>query len=188
MLLVCLILTQWNRGRLPVVDNIAAVRGLSAEEGSRRYPVRVKAVCLYHDGLRRQLFVDDGTGGSRVELLDERAEYYSGQILYLHGISAPGSDGAYIANASVTRTEHAAFNIQPGRPTPAQFDRPDRPYRYVEVRGSVESWHLSADGRLLANLRWGGLIVDAIIMNKSDIRTDRLDGATVTMRGVSQTQ
>ena len=81
--------SHWSN-TLPVLTSIAEIRRLGAEEADRRYPVRLKAITVFHDALPNVLIVQDSSAGIRVELQDTRAQFSPGDVLIVRGVTARG--------------------------------------------------------------------------------------------------
>jgi hypothetical protein len=75
---------------LPTLTSVEQIHALSSEEAARRYPVRLRATTVYHDPRLRILIVQDKTGGSRIELLDQRKDFDLGDVLSIRGITGRG--------------------------------------------------------------------------------------------------
>jgi len=80
---------RWSR-TLPVLTSVAEIRKLGADEADRHYPVRLKAVTVFHDSYPNVLVIQDSSGGVRVELQDTHAQFHQGDVLFLRGVTARG--------------------------------------------------------------------------------------------------
>jgi len=180
----CVWLPACKPAALPVLTTIASIRKLTPEEAARRYPVRLKAVTVFHDPVLRILAVEDDTAGIRVDLLDRREDYGLGDVLSIEGITGQNETLPVVANAVVRRIERARMPA-PVKLNITDLDSPDCQFRYAEIRGVVNSWSDRLDGRVGLVVVGGGNKVDAIIQHRDSIDPDRVMGATVAVRGAA---
>ena len=170
--------------KTPPLTTIAEIRRLAPEQAARRYPVQIKAVTIYHDPLLKILIVQDGTGGSRVELLDQRHDYDLGDELSIRGVTGRGETSPVIQNAVVDSVKQAPLPM-PVRLLASDLDSAIQQCRYSEVRGVVKSWNERSDGRIMLRLDSGGVSFDAIILHRNILEPDGLIGASATVRGAT---
>src|ERR1017187_8066904 len=148
VLLVCLVGCTGQLSKTSALTTIAEIRRLAPEQAARRYPVQIKAVTIYHDPLLKILIVQDGTGGSRVELLDQRHDYDLGDELSIRGVTGRGETSPVIQNAVVDSVKQAPLPM-PVRLLASDLDSAIQQCRYSEVRGVVKSWNERSDGRIM---------------------------------------
>jgi len=175
-----------SSGTLPKLTSVAEIRQLSPEEADRHYPVRLKAVVLYHDARTHVLAVQDSSGGVRVELRDERVQFAQGDVLKLSGVTVSGKSSPTVRDADAERVGRTALP-PPARLMVADLDSPGRQSQYAEIHGTVGAWSERFDGRVELVVECGGAEFDAILLDQSGTDSDRLVGAVATLRGVPDT-
>ena len=177
---------RWSR-TLPVLTSVAEIRKLGADEADRHYPVRLKAVTVFHDSYPNVLVIQDSSGGVRVELQDTHAQFHQGDVLFLRGVTARGPYFPMVRNAIAAAVGKAALP-SPARLSIADLDSPCRQNQYSEVHGIIRSWAERHDGRV--NLRvdsGGGALFDAILLDRTSTEPGKLIAAAATLRGVPAT-
>ncbi|MGA2186632.1 MAG: response regulator [Bryobacteraceae bacterium] len=167
---------------LPVLTSIGQLHSLSLEEAARRYPVRLRATTVYHDPRLRILIVQDKTGGSRIELLDQRKDFDVGDVLSIQGITGRGDSWPMVQNALAERIGQEPLPA-PAQLIGADLEVPDRQHLFSAVHGIIETWSERSDGRLGLRVNAGGVRFDAIILHRDSVDPDRLRGAAATLRG-----
>jgi signal transduction histidine kinase/ActR/RegA family two-component response regulator len=170
-----------------VLTSVAEIRKLGADEADRHYPVRLKAVTVFHDSYPNVLVIQDSSGGVRVELQDTHAQFHQGDVLFLRGVTARGPYFPMVRNAIAAAVGKAALP-SPARLSIADLDSPCRQNQYSEVHGIIRSWAERHDGRV--NLRvdsGGGAIFDAILLDRTSTEPGKLIAAAATLRGVPAT-
>jgi signal transduction histidine kinase/CheY-like chemotaxis protein len=168
---------------LPVLTSIGQLHSLSPDEAARRYPVRLLATTLYHDPRLRILIVQDKTGGSRIELLDQRKDFDVGDVLSIRGITGRGDCWPLVQNAVAERVGQEPLPA-PVRLIGADLEVPDRQHLFSAIHGIIETWSERSDGRLGLQVDSGGIRFEAIILHRDSVDPDRLRGAAATLRGV----
>jgi signal transduction histidine kinase/CheY-like chemotaxis protein len=102
------------------ITSIGQVHGLSAAEASRSLPVKLQAVVTYRNAVNRVAFVQDPTGGTFLWYTGAvAAEFGSGDLVEISGVTSPGEFAANLNSGQVRR-------IGPGvmpKPGPANLDR-----------------------------------------------------------------
>jgi len=184
VLLVCLVGCTGQLSKTSALTTIAEIRRLTPEQAMRRYPVRIKAVTIYHDPLLKILIVQDRTGGSRVELLDQRHDYDLGDELSISGVTGRGERLPVILNAVVESVKRVPMPA-PVRVLASDLDATIQQYRYAEVRGIVRSWNERNDGRILLNFDSSGVSFNAIILHRNIVDPGALIGDWATVRGAA---
>lgn len=182
LLLCCACHLSFSRG-LPTLTSIGAIRGLTPDEAGMRYPVRLKAITVYHDPGHNFLVVQDDTGGIEAALLNEGQEFAPGDMLSIRGITSRGEPFPLVQNAVVERIGSGPMPV-PVRLTAMDVDTPQYQYRYSEIRGVVTAWSERQDGRLNLVVASGGRPFDAIILHRSSLDPNELVSSPVTIRGV----
>jgi signal transduction histidine kinase/CheY-like chemotaxis protein len=181
VLAVCLFGCSGQPSKTSALTTIADIRRLTPEQADRRYPVRIQAVTVYHDPYLKILIVQDRTGGTRVELLDQRHDYDLGDELTVIGVTGRGERLPIVQNAVVKSVKHVAMPA-PVRVLASDLDSIVHQYRYSEVRGVVESWNERNDGRILLRFHSAGVSFDAIVLHRN-IDPNSLIDNWVTVRG-----
>jgi signal transduction histidine kinase/CheY-like chemotaxis protein len=185
VLLACLVSCNGHISKTSVLATIADIRRLTPEQAEQRYPVRIQAVTIYHDPLLKLLMVQDRTGGSRVELLDQRHDYDLGDQLTISGVTGRGERLPVVRNAvveSVTRVSMPA----PVRLLASELDSISQQYRYAEVRGVVQTWNERNDGRVTVEFASAGVPFEAIVLHRNFLDPDSLIGNWATIRGATR--
>jgi signal transduction histidine kinase/CheY-like chemotaxis protein len=173
-----------NPAKTSVLTTIAEIRRLTPEQAERRYPVRIKAVTIYHDPFLKILIVQDRTGGSRVELLDQRRDYDLGDELTIDGVTGRGELLPVVRNAVVQKVKRVPMPA-PVRLAASDLDSTNQQYRYAEVRGVVQTWSERNDGRILLRFDSAGVTFDAVVLHRSMVDPEGLIGSWATVRGAA---
>ncbi len=176
---------RWSR-TLPVLTSVAEVRKLGPEEADWHYPVRLKAVTLYHDSYTKTLMIQDSSGGIRVELLDPRAQFRQGDVLILHGVTARGQFSPMVRNSTAEQAGRAPLP-PPVRLIAADLDSPKRQNQYSEIHGIIRSWAERHDGRVGLRVDSGGVVFDVVLRDHNSADPSKLLGAAATFLGVPST-
>jgi PAS domain S-box-containing protein len=122
------------RPKLPVLQTIAEVSHLSAEEAARGYPVRLRGVVTFFDAPWHVLFIHDATNGIFAWPNQEDLRLQPGQIVEVTGFSSPGDYVPTVINARVVG------QVQSELPAP-------RPVPYeVLLSGQEDSQWVTLDG------------------------------------------
>jgi signal transduction histidine kinase/CheY-like chemotaxis protein len=175
---------RWS-STLPVLTSVAEIRKLTPEEADRHYPVRLKAVILYHDSLPNILVIQDSSGGIRVELQNTRVQFSQGEVLILRGVTARGLGSPMVRNA-IAEAVGSAPLPPPVRLIAADLDSPQRQNQYSEIHGILRFWAERHDGRVGLRVDSGGALFD-VVLRDHNADPGKLLGATVTLRGVPAT-
>jgi signal transduction histidine kinase len=87
---------------LPVITTVSKLHALSAEEASRRYPIRLRGVVTYFDPRYGMLFVQDSTGGTFVDANNiKEQEIRAGDLVDVTGSSDPGYFAPQIGRCAI---------------------------------------------------------------------------------------
>ena len=79
-----------SSGNLAPLTNVSAVRQLASSQAAQALPVRITGVITYIDHPRRQLFVQDPSGGIYVSYSGDHPEVGVGSRVTLTGMTGPG--------------------------------------------------------------------------------------------------
>ena len=176
---------RWSSA-LPVLTSVAEIRKLGVEEADRRYPVRLKAVTLYHDSMAGILVIQDSSGGIRVELQDPHVQFSQADILTLRGVTGRGQYSPMVRNATVERAGRGPLP-PPVRLMAADLDSPGRQNQYAEIHGVIRAWGERHDGRVNLAVDSNGAVLNAVLLDRDGADPDKLVGAVATLRGVPGT-
>jgi signal transduction histidine kinase/CheY-like chemotaxis protein len=176
---------RWS-STLPVLTSVAEIRKLAPEEADRHYPVRLKAVTVFHDSYPNVLVIQDSAGGIRAELQDTRAQFSQGDVLILRGVTARGQFFPMVRNAIAEKAGRASLP-PPVRLIGADLDLPGRQNQYSEIRGVIRSWGERHDGRVDLAVDSAGTLLNAVLLDRNGTEPGKLVGAVATVRGVSAT-
>jgi hypothetical protein len=96
---------------LPTVTHVEQIREMTIEEAARGYPVRLRAVVTYYNWDEGDLFIQDSTGGIRVEPGKTKLALPSAEWVQVEGISNLGDFAQLLAwNASSSNCRQSAPN------------------------------------------------------------------------------
>jgi signal transduction histidine kinase/CheY-like chemotaxis protein len=181
-----LVFACWSgcSAKAPVLTSIAEIQRLTAEQADQRHPVLIKAVTIYHDPFLKILIVQDRTGGSRVELLDQRREYDLGDELSIRGVTGSGERLPVIRNAVIEKVTRVPMP-EPVRLLASDLDAVSHQFLYSEVHGVIQSWNERNDGRLLLRLDSAGVSFNAVVLHRSIVDAEGLKGRAATIRGAT---
>jgi PAS domain S-box-containing protein len=134
---------------LPVLSRVDQVLGLTPEEASRGYPVRVRGVVTYYDAEWCMLFVQDATAGIYLQCRSHGFTPEVGQWVEVRGSTAPGEFSPII-----DRPELRPLGKGPLPPPKAisfeQLSYGRGEAQWIELQGTVQS--VRRVGVLHANL------------------------------------
>jgi signal transduction histidine kinase len=168
---------------LPLLTTASAVRGLSASEAARGYPVRFQAVVTYSDPEMRLLFVQDATAGIYVEAWRHLHEARAGDRVEVSGRSSPGLFAPIVDRPRLRRLGRgalpAAARVRPRPLVRGQYDS-----QWVEIEGVVRTVTLRRPG-VIIGMDVDGVPISVEIPEPGDagLRT-RLVNARARVRGV----
>jgi signal transduction histidine kinase/CheY-like chemotaxis protein len=173
---------RWSRA-LPVLTSVAEIRQLDPEEADRHYPVRLRAVTVFHDPVESVLVVQDSSGGIRVDLQDTQIQFRTGDVLTLRGVTARGPRFPMVRGATAEVSGTVPLP-PPVRLIASDLVAPGRQNQYVEVHGIIRFWAERHDGRVDLTVDSDGYLFDVILSDRNGAEPAKLLGATVTIRGV----
>jgi len=137
-------------GRTPVLVKAKSVRALSEREAEQAYPIRLRAVVLYHDAGRSLLYVHDGEEGVSVELHGVEVDLRAGQWVNLEGVTGAGSYAPGVRQPRFQVLGQAPMP-EPKATTAAELRAGALDSQWVQVSGVVRSVGYQ-DGRVLLDL------------------------------------
>src|SRR5579872_669327 len=165
------------------IRTVDQIRRLTAEDLQNQIPVKLTGTITYADRTWKLLFLQDATGGVRVENVAIPEIVHSPQRAEITGIAATGGQAPMVTRATVRLLDGpapalaVAFN-------PSQPFAPDLDLRMVEVRGEITSVALAGTGRLAMKVQSGPRQIDAWILNQTGADFTTLLHSTVRIRGV----
>ena len=145
--------------------------------------VHLTGTVTYADRNWKLLFLEDATGGVRVENVVIPEMFRVPQKAEVVGVAAAGGHNPLVIRASlqplreIENTQARPF--EPGETAPAPLE-----YRRVEVHGAVNHVALAGTGRLDVILQTKRQQLEAWVLNLAGSDFTRLNGSTVTIRGV----
>jgi PAS domain S-box-containing protein len=146
---------------LPILTRVEQIRRLSKEEAEEGYPVRLRGLITYFDREWGVTFFHDGAEGVYAHVADRLLDLQPGQLVILHGHSAPGDFAPIVAKPW--------FEVLSSGPLPPAQERllsqlmaGEEDSQWIAVRGVVRSLANDA-GRLRLELAAGTGRLQAII-------------------------
>jgi signal transduction histidine kinase/CheY-like chemotaxis protein len=127
---------RYRQERLPLLTTVQQVRGLTAEEAKRGYPVRVQGVVTYHDPQWSFFFLQDSTAGIFVDSTDQGQTLQTGQRLVVSGVTAPGGFAPVIIQPRMEALGRGPLPI-PLKPRSADAITGALDSQWVELKGIV---------------------------------------------------
>ena len=100
-----------NTAGLPQLVSVTRIRELPVAEAARGYPVRLRGVVTYYDRDWGNLFFEGATEGIYVETQNQPLDLNPGQLVVLHGRTAPGEFAPVVSGPW--------FEIQGSAPMPS---------------------------------------------------------------------
>ncbi len=169
----------------PTITNAAAVRGLSAAEAARQFPVQLRGVATYVFDAR-SCFVQDETAGIFVGNGAETPGISSGDLVILEGVSDPG-EYAPVVKPSTVRVI-GRTNLPPA--SRVSYDdlltgRLDS--QWVEVAGVVRAVFSEPISGGILEIASGGGKLTAFVPSSTESNLAYLVDSEVRVRGVCGT-
>ncbi|MGD1156854.1 MAG: PAS domain S-box protein [Terriglobia bacterium] len=130
----------------PVLARVSDIRALPAKQASLGYPVRVRAVVTYYGGPRRELFVQDSTGGIYVVGPEADLHLEPGQFVEVKGLTGHGLFANQIEKAAIHVLGRAPLP-PPQRPRYEQLVLGRADSQWVELEGIVRSAQIDAGSK-----------------------------------------
>src|SRR5271157_1011060 len=175
-----------GRDGLPTLTTAAAVHGLSPSEAKRRYPVRLRAVCVVCFPDWHGFFANDGTTGVYVETKDQALltdRIHPGSMLDIEGVSGPGEFSPVVDQALLRVVGEGT--VPP--PRHVSLDRLSTGVddgQWIEIEGTVRSADTS-NTMLTLVVASGQQQVEVMTPNYSKAQYLRLIDARVRVRGAA---
>jgi len=160
---------------------VAAIRALSPDAASRRFPVKLRAAVTYYDPLAYTLFVEDRTGGIYVSVHGgPQPNVKTGDLADVEGVTNAGDFAPIVANGRLRAVGRAAMP----RPAAASMEAllaaaPDS--QWVEMEGVVRRTGEEIHQPTLELVSTGHRF-RAHVLNLT--QPERFIDARVTLRGV----
>ena len=170
-------------GGLPTLTQVAQIRKLSVEQANQGYPVRLRGIVTYFDGVAPNVFLQDTTGGIWVRWPREGPRLQAGQRIELEGVTAQPGFAPSVYNPRSRVLGDAPLPAA----RPVSFEdmvSTAEDSRWVEVEGIVRSADFPSDGRplrLSVSVTGGRIVVH--IAGQVAIPAGLVD-AKVRLRGV----
>jgi len=171
--------------KLPLLDNIWAVKSLRNLDAERGYPVKINGVITYWDPGRDHLFVQDATGASYVRLANKSiAGLEPGSRVEILGRAARGNFAPVIQPDSVVVLGKAPFPVPiKVRPGGIFYGREEN--LWAEVEGVIQRWDVRYLGQARLLLASGqSQVTVAFAAKPSDQDLDGLVDRRVRVQGV----
>ncbi|MGO9273685.1 MAG: response regulator [Terriglobia bacterium] len=171
---------------LPTLTTAAAVHGLSPSEAKRRYPVRLRAVCVVCFPDWHGFFANDGSTGVYVETKDQALltdRIHPGSMLEIEGVSGPGEYSPVVDEALLRVVGEGTVP----RPRHVSLDRLSTGVedgQWVEIEGTVRSADTS-NTMLTLVVTSGQLQVEVMTPRYNRTQYLRLIDARVRVRGAA---
>src|SRR5262249_55629313 len=144
----------------------------------RQVPVHLTATATYADRSWKLLFVQDATGGVRVENADIPQGFRIPQLVEINGIAGAGGKSPLILQPTVmalgSGSQPAAVELTGENRLSAALE-----YRRASVRGKVLSADLAARGRLKVVLDTPDGEVQAWVYDFAGVDYAKLEGSNV---------
>jgi len=171
---------------LPTLTTAAAVHGLSPSEAKRRYPVRLRAVCVVCFPDWHGFFVNDGSTGVYVETKDQvllTDKIHSGSMLEIEGVSGPG-EFAPVVDQALLRVVGESMVPPPRHVSLDHVSTGVEDGQWIEIEGIVRSAH-TGDTMLTLVVASGQLQVEVMTRRYSETIYLPLIDARVRVRGAT---
>ncbi len=144
----------------PTLTRVAQIRKLSVEQANQGYPVRLRGIVTYFDGVAPNVFLQDTTGGIWVRWPPQGAVLRAGQRIELEGITAQPGFAPSVYSPRWKVLGDAALPVA----RPVSFEdmaSTAEDGSWVEVEGIVRAAVFPTDGRplrLSVAITGGGII------------------------------
>ena len=164
----------------------AAVHGLSTAEAKRRYPVRLRAICVVCFPDWHGFFVHDGSSGVYVETKDQALltdRIHPGTVLEIEGVSGPG-DFAPVVDRALLRVVGEAPVPPPRYVSIDRLSTGVEDGQWIEIEGTVRSTD-NSNTMLTLIVASGQLQVSVMTPKCDETRYRRLIDARVRVSGAT---
>jgi len=147
---------------LPVLTQAAQVRGLTAREAQRQYPIRLQGVLTYYMPELRLTFFQDSTAGIYVNILGTPPTAHTGDLVEVRGVSGAGFFAPEVERPEIRVLGKASL------PPARRFALEDllsgeQDSQFVEVSGIVHSARI--ESMLLAHRQEGLPALALVVAN-----------------------
>ena len=174
---------------LPVLDTIAKVRDLSAQEAERGYPVQVSGVVTYNelDSAQQLDFLQDGTAGIYVGLNSKLFDVFppAGTRIELMGFTGQGGFAPIIEAEGLRLIGHDQYpNATPASMQSLMTGMVDS--EWVELGGVVRSLTVLSN-RTMVTISTGDANIEMTVMGGDHAVPSNFVGASIEAHGVCRT-
>jgi signal transduction histidine kinase/CheY-like chemotaxis protein len=168
------------------LTSVQQVRGLGAQ--ALHAPVRIRGTITYSDRSLQLLFVQDSTGGLRVEGLQvDSGDFLPGRFVEVTGVVSSGGSDPAITHAHVSFLTRTATDVKAPRVTPRDLASGELQYSRIEIEGIVRRTGIDNTGRLALLVHTAGGDVNARVWDAEGARYRPLIDSVVRARGVLAT-
>ena len=168
------------------LTSVQQVRGLGAQ--AVHASVRIRGTITYSDRSLQLLFLQDTTGGIRVEGLPvDNADLRPGRFVEVSGVVASGGSDPSINNAHIRFLAASATRVNTPRVTPKDLMSGEMQYSRVEIEGIVRATGIDNTGRLALLVHTSGGDVNARVWDAGGARYNPLIDSLIRARGVLAT-
>lgn len=175
--------TGFQAARLPVLTKVQQIRGLSPEEATKGYPVRLKAVVTFYDPSLPDLFIQDSTGGIWVDVPPGgNANLKPGDLLEIEGVSEQ-PDFAPQVGKPRWRVLGQTPLPTPRRVTFQQMASTREDSQWVEAEGVVRSVKIQPPDILVISIAMKGGMITAQSPHFHQSIPSQLVDSVVRVRG-----
>ena len=138
---------------LPLLQSVADVRGLTAEEADQGYPVRLRGVVTFYDSRSQSLFVRDATNGIFVWPSETNLSVRVSDIIEVGGFSGAGLYAPIIVSGRINTL--AAGELPP--PMTATY--------HQLFSGNYDCERVAIDGIVRSATAWNGGVYLKVAVN-----------------------
>jgi len=167
-----------------VRTTVGQVRALSAEQVQAGVRVRLRTVVTYCDRQMNLFFVEDETGGMRVDSSGDSRSFEPGERLEIAGFVGSGGDSPLIVEPAIRVLSSAPLPAAPvisaAELRSGKFD-----YRRVTTRGVAHEAAIDSQGRLILTANVDGVKVTVRVLHFPAGKVPDLAGAQVLATGVA---
>ncbi|MEW6304586.1 MAG: ATP-binding protein [Verrucomicrobiota bacterium] len=164
-----------------MLTQVKEIQRLSPAEVQRGHQVRLQAVVTCYDTVRDVLYVQDATGGIRVDVSGQEVAAQAGRLVEVEGISVSGPGGPVIGSPTFKELGAGVFPVA----TPVTRDQWTSGLldsQWVEINGIVREVRQTS-GALMLEIGSAGRGVYRATLFSDSLPADLVD-ASVWLRGV----
>jgi signal transduction histidine kinase/ActR/RegA family two-component response regulator len=173
-----------ERGSGPeALTAVAEVRRLPAQL-SAPIPVHLLGTITYVSSAVQQVFLQDATGGVRIENVGLDSGLNPGDVVELTGTAVAGGASPLVRRETIRILQAAGPFPQPVQLTVSDLDADRLQFRFVEVEGRAQSATIDSRGRLALTLNALGRTIQARMRTAGRPDYQTLVDAVVRVRGV----